>query len=204
MAARVDPPTADAGRPWGFATTPSLDELGLTASDDVRALMQAAEEPRPQADGVEQGAAASTSGRDGDSGDGSGQHVASAGAGDARVLLRGYACQAFAEALANSRTFCSPQCEGAMADALGLGHLYEGLLGSSVAPLPTRAGLERLRGLFRGRINQSWSLEAVKQGVAYAKQGRAGGGQAGGGRCGPGEGGGRGGGGARRAERAAG
>ncbi|GFR41162.1 hypothetical protein Agub_g1827, partial [Astrephomene gubernaculifera] len=96
---------------------------------------------------------------------------------DANALLpdepprRPYACTAFYDSLLQSRTYRSPHCEGAMVEALGLGELYEGLAGSGLRPPPAREQLEALRGLLRGHINARWALEAVKQGVAAAKQG---------------------------------
>ncbi|KXZ56581.1 hypothetical protein GPECTOR_1g522 [Gonium pectorale] len=58
-----------------------------------------------------------------------------------------------------------------MAEALGVMEMYEGLGGSTLAAPPSRAGLEALRALLKDHVNARWALEAVKQGVAAAKQG---------------------------------
>ncbi|GLI68880.1 hypothetical protein VaNZ11_013427 [Volvox africanus] len=82
-----------------------------------------------------------------------------------------YACRAFLDALFQSRTFCSPHCEGAMAEAMSMTDMYDGLAGSTLWPPPRREDLEVLRCLLKDHINSRWALEAVKQGVAAAKQG---------------------------------
>ncbi|GIL72761.1 hypothetical protein Vretifemale_3004 [Volvox reticuliferus] len=82
-----------------------------------------------------------------------------------------YSCRAFLETMMQSRTFCSPHCEGAMAETMGMTDLYDGLAGSTLWPPPRREDLEALRGLLKDHINSRWALEAVKQGVAVAKQG---------------------------------
>ncbi|GIL43216.1 hypothetical protein Vafri_1020 [Volvox africanus] len=87
------------------------------------------------------------------------------------ALCKPYACRAFLEALFQSRTFCSPHCEGAMAEVMGMTDLYDGLAGSTLWPPPRREDLEALRCLLKDHINSRWALEAVKQGVAAAKQG---------------------------------
>lgn len=83
-----------------------------------------------------------------------------------------YACRAFLDSLQQSRTFRSPHCEGAMAEAMGMAELYEGLTGSTLGPPPGRRELESFRALLKDHINARWALEAVKQGVAAAKRGR--------------------------------
>ncbi|GLC35710.1 hypothetical protein PLESTB_000486300 [Pleodorina starrii] len=82
-----------------------------------------------------------------------------------------YACRAFLDSLEQSRTFRSPHCEAAMVEAMGMGELYDGFGGSTLGPPPDGRELEALRNLLKDHINARWALEAVKQGVAVAKQG---------------------------------
>ncbi len=44
-----------------------------------------------------------------------------------------YACHAFLDSLAASRTYRSPHCEAAMADVMGMAELYDGLAGTTLA-----------------------------------------------------------------------
>lgn len=44
-----------------------------------------------------------------------------------------YACRAFLDSLAASRTYRSPHCEAAMADVMGMAELYDGLAGTTLA-----------------------------------------------------------------------
>ena len=155
---------------WGFASTPSLGDVAAAADSEVAALLAAAEAPRepPASGSVDQF----------DS-----EHDRPASSSQGPICRRptrlhsyasssSYACAAFTDALAESRTYRSPACEASMAEALGVAHLYDGLLGSGISPLPGKS-LEQLRGVLRTRINSAWSLEATKQGVAHAKQGTA-------------------------------
>ncbi|KAK9916720.1 hypothetical protein WJX75_006234 [Coccomyxa subellipsoidea] len=78
----------------------------------------------------------------------------------------------FLSRLQSSRTFNSPDCAGSMAEVYRLGKLLEGLKGTSFASDGASEGaLEDLRESLKLGIKAVWSQEAVRRGVAAAKNG---------------------------------
>ncbi|KAL4420925.1 hypothetical protein ABPG77_001408 [Micractinium sp. CCAP 211/92] len=75
------------------------------------------------------------------------------------------------ELLQQSRTFRSPDCADAMAEALGVADLHRGLRGSLLGDTPPEATVLRTRGLLRAALRTAWSQEALRRGVALAKAG---------------------------------